>query len=150
MRASSRHCFWSVATSISPLTPWTRRSPGRSLAGIECGRWTHRPAGPTASRSTRCAVHNAVPRSNGASWRVRYPHPTYQRLPAVRGISCGRFPVRQRTAVVLRYVADMTESDIAEAMGITRGTVSSTLADARRRMAESVASETDELESNDV
>jgi len=59
-------------------------------------------------------------------------------------------PVRQRTAVVLRYVADMTESDIAEAMGITRGTVSSTLADARRRMAESVASETDELESNDV
>ena len=34
-------------------------------------------------------------------------------------------PERQRTAVVLRFVADMTEHQIAEAMGISRSTVSS-------------------------
>jgi len=44
-------------------------------------------------------------------------------------------PVRQRTAVVLRYVADLTEPDIAAAMDVTRGTVASTLADARRALA---------------
>ncbi|MCP5027311.1 MAG: SigE family RNA polymerase sigma factor, partial [Actinomycetia bacterium] len=31
---------------------------------------------------------------------------------------------RQRLAVVLRHVADLTEPDIAEAMGVSRGTVS--------------------------
>ena len=45
-------------------------------------------------------------------------------------------PVRQRTAIVLRYVADLTEAEIGEAMGVQRGTVSSPLADARRSLAE--------------
>ncbi len=45
-------------------------------------------------------------------------------------------PERQRQAVVLRYLADLDERDIAEAMGVTRGTVSSTLFDARRRLAQ--------------
>jgi RNA polymerase sigma factor (sigma-70 family) len=44
-------------------------------------------------------------------------------------------PERQRIAVVLRYVADLTEPDIAIAMGIARGTVASTLAAARARLA---------------
>ena len=48
-------------------------------------------------------------------------------------------PERQRTAVVLRYVADLPESDIATAMGVTRGTVASTLADARAALAEWLA-----------
>lgn len=42
---------------------------------------------------------------------------------------------RQRTAVVLRYVADLPEADIAVAMGVRRGTVASTLFDAHRRLA---------------
>ncbi len=42
-------------------------------------------------------------------------------------------PDRQRTALVLRYVADLAERDIASVMGVTRGTVASTLSDARRR-----------------
>jgi RNA polymerase sigma factor (sigma-70 family) len=45
-------------------------------------------------------------------------------------------PDRQRVAVVLRYVADLTEPDIAIAMGIARGTVASTLAAARERLGE--------------
>jgi RNA polymerase sigma factor (sigma-70 family) len=36
-------------------------------------------------------------------------------------------PTRQRTAVVLRHVSDLTEADIAAAMGISRGGVSATL-----------------------
>ena len=43
-------------------------------------------------------------------------------------------PLRQRQVVVLRYVADLTEADIASALGISRSTVSSTLADARRTL----------------
>jgi DNA-directed RNA polymerase specialized sigma24 family protein len=47
----------------------------------------------------------------------------------------GELPVRQRTAIVLRHVAAMTEVEIAAAMGVTRSTVSSTLASAYRSLA---------------
>jgi RNA polymerase sigma-70 factor (ECF subfamily) len=56
---------------------------------------------------------------------------------AVRGL-----PERQRTAVALRYVADMTEDDVAGVMGIARGTVASTLSDARRSLAKTLEIET--------
>lgn len=44
-------------------------------------------------------------------------------------------PERQRQMVVLRYVADLAEGDIAGVLGVSRGTVASTLSDARRRLA---------------
>ena len=44
-------------------------------------------------------------------------------------------PQRQRTAVVLRYVGDLREEDVAAVMGVTRGTVAATLARARRSLA---------------
>jgi RNA polymerase sigma factor (sigma-70 family) len=56
--------------------------------------------------------------------------PTGEVWDVVRGL-----PERQRMAVVLRYVADLAEDDIATAMGVTRGTVASTLAAARRSLA---------------
>jgi RNA polymerase sigma-70 factor (ECF subfamily) len=43
-------------------------------------------------------------------------------------------PPRQRTAIVLRYIADLPEEAIAQAMGASRGTVASTLAAARNRL----------------
>lgn len=43
-------------------------------------------------------------------------------------------PERQRQAVVLRYLADLTEADIAAAMGVRRGTVSRTLRDAMKNL----------------
>lgn len=46
--------------------------------------------------------------------------------------------VRQRTAVVLRYVADLPEKDVAEMMGIAPGTVSATLHRARELLTEHV------------
>jgi RNA polymerase sigma-70 factor (ECF subfamily) len=42
---------------------------------------------------------------------------------------------RQRLAVVLRYVADLPEGEIAVVMGVTRGTVASALFEARRVLA---------------
>jgi DNA-directed RNA polymerase specialized sigma24 family protein len=41
---------------------------------------------------------------------------------------------RQRQVVVLRYVADLPEATIAETLGVSRSTVSSTLADALDRL----------------
>jgi RNA polymerase sigma-70 factor (ECF subfamily) len=47
---------------------------------------------------------------------------------------------RARTAVVLRYAADLTEPEVAVAMGVSRGTVATTLHRARRALADSLAS----------
>lgn len=46
-----------------------------------------------------------------------------------------QLPPRQRAAVVLRYLADLKEKDIAAVMNISAGTVASTLAAARARLA---------------
>ncbi|WP_380173948.1 RNA polymerase sigma factor [Kineococcus sp. DHX-1] len=42
---------------------------------------------------------------------------------------------RARTAVALRYVADLTEAEVARAMDVTRGTVATTLSRARQQLA---------------
>lgn len=47
-----------------------------------------------------------------------------------------QLPPRQRTAVVLRYLSDLKERDIAQVMNISPGTVASTLAAARHRLAD--------------
>ena len=44
-------------------------------------------------------------------------------------------PVRQRAAVVLRHVAGLTETEIGAALGVTRSTISSSLAAAYRSLA---------------
>ena len=43
-------------------------------------------------------------------------------------------PARQREAIVLRYVVDLEQHEIADAMGVTAGTVASTLHAARARL----------------
>jgi RNA polymerase sigma-70 factor (sigma-E family) len=40
-------------------------------------------------------------------------------------VALRRLPARQREAVVLRYYADLSEADTAEAMGVSRGAVKS-------------------------
>ncbi len=46
-----------------------------------------------------------------------------------------QLPERQRVAVILRYLLDLPETEVATAMGISRGTVASALAAARKRLA---------------
>ena len=56
-----------------------------------------------------------------------------------------------RTAIVLRYVADLPEADIAEALHVSRGTVASNLSDARKALARYLGDqETDSTESTEV
>ncbi len=43
-------------------------------------------------------------------------------------------PPRQRTAVLLRHVGQLTEQEVADVMGVARGTVSSTLRTAYQRL----------------
>jgi DNA-directed RNA polymerase specialized sigma24 family protein len=50
-----------------------------------------------------------------------------------------QLPGRQRAAIVLRYVHDLPEAAISESMGISRGTVASTLAAARASLQQRVA-----------
>jgi RNA polymerase sigma-70 factor (ECF subfamily) len=45
-----------------------------------------------------------------------------------------RLPARQRAAVVLRYLGDLTVADIAEVMGCAEGTVKATLHHALRNL----------------
>jgi RNA polymerase sigma factor (sigma-70 family) len=51
---------------------------------------------------------------------------------------------RQRQVVMLRHVADMNENEIGTVLGISRGTVSSTLHDAHQRLGRLLGDE-DEL-----
>jgi RNA polymerase sigma factor (sigma-70 family) len=50
-------------------------------------------------------------------------------------------PPRMRTAIALRYVADLPEAAVADAMGIAVGTVSSTLHAARQRLSDTISQE---------
>jgi RNA polymerase sigma-70 factor (sigma-E family) len=53
----------------------------------------------------------------------------------------GRLPARQRAAVVLRYYEDLTESEIAETLGVSVGTVKSTVSRAMARLREEAEGE---------
>ena len=55
-------------------------------------------------------------------------------------------PRRQRTAVLLRYAGQFTEQEIADVMGVARGTVSSTLRAAHQRLAAAIADPDDTFE----
>src|SRR5262245_12839457 len=54
------------------------------------------------------------------------PEPAYEDSDAVRA-ALATLPERQRLALFLRYYADLDYAGIAEALSITRGTVSATL-----------------------
>ncbi len=52
-------------------------------------------------------------------------------------------PPRMRDAVALRYVADLPEAEIADALNVTRGTVAASLSAARKRLAAELGPRTD-------
>jgi RNA polymerase sigma-70 factor (ECF subfamily) len=92
--------------------------------------WTFTVARNVARRGARRArQERSLLRVEGANARTAVPAPAGEAWALVASL-----PERQRTAVVLRHVADLTEPEIARVMGITRGTVSTTLADAHRAL----------------
>jgi len=54
-------------------------------------------------------------------------------------------PKRQREAVVLRYLADLSEADVASALGVRPGTVKSQLHRARRSLADRLGADPEEV-----
>jgi RNA polymerase sigma-70 factor (sigma-E family) len=52
-----------------------------------------------------------------------------------------RLPARQRAAVVLRYYEDLTEAEVAETLGVSVGTVKSTVSRAMARLREEAVGE---------
>jgi RNA polymerase sigma factor (sigma-70 family) len=103
---------------------------GRVRAMASPGGWVMRVGVNTARRMARRAQ-----RERELLARHRFDEvvsqPALEAWDLVRGL-----PSRQREAVVLRYVADLPEVEIARIMGVRRGTVSATLLAARRRMSE--------------
>ena len=113
---------------VRALERWNRVQAMQSPAG-----WTYRVALNALRRSKRRSafearvlrrerVREAVPQTNPELWE------------AVRAL-----PPRQAQAVALRYVADLPEAEIASVMGVSRGTVASTLSDARAALAKEMA-----------
>jgi RNA polymerase sigma factor (sigma-70 family) len=84
----------------------------------------------------RSLENRFVARSRIRSSDAQLPNPELWR--AVRGL-----PLRQRTAVVLRYVGDLSEAEIATAMSTSRGNVARTLHDARERLRDQLAAQSD-------
>jgi RNA polymerase sigma-70 factor (sigma-E family) len=57
-----------------------------------------------------------------------------------------RLPARQRAAVMLRYYEDLTETEIAETLGVSVGTVKSTVSRAMAKLRDEAARELASLE----
>jgi RNA polymerase sigma-70 factor (ECF subfamily) len=104
------------------LANWDR------VAGMASpGGWVTTVAVNVARRAMRRAQHEArLAASHASEPYMTPPLPNPHLWAAVAALSD-----RQRTAVVLRYVADLTEPEIAKVMHIPRGTVAATLSRAR-------------------
>ena len=103
---------------------WDRVQAMRSPAG-----WVYRVAVNEARRQLRRATREAA-------LLAAAPPPRPAPPPGGEGwLLVETLPLRQRAAVVLRHVAGLTEREIGEALGVTRSTISSSLADAYRSLA---------------
>jgi len=109
------------------LENWERVSVMASPSG-----WTYTVGLNVARRALRRARIEAM-----VLRRVAVPPPVREDAPelweAVR-----QLPRQQRVAVVLHYVADLSQRDVASVMGVAEGTVAATLHTARKRLADSL------------
>jgi RNA polymerase sigma factor (sigma-70 family) len=106
------------------LARWARVSAMESPTG-----WTYTVALNIARRTARRARVEAILLRREAT-STPAPEPAAEIWDAVR-----RLPDRQRTAVVLHYLADLPQREVAAAMGLAEGTVAATLHQARQRLA---------------
>jgi RNA polymerase sigma factor (sigma-70 family) len=106
------------------LLRWDRVGAMESPTG-----WTYRVAlNFLRRRARRAALEHALLRRETSTTEM--PPPASELWLIV-----SQLPPRQRTAIVLRYIADLTQADIARVMGITRSTVVSLLTDGQARLA---------------
>ncbi len=89
--------------------------------------------------TTKVALNHARRKGRRAALeqRILRNAPAAAPVPAMAGeawSAVSQLPARQREVVVMRYVTDLAEADIAKALGISRSTVSTALTDARRAL----------------
>ena len=97
------------------------------------GGWVHRTALNVARRRLRRIDHERrLLRRFTTSQEPEAPPPAWsvEVWDALRAL-----PPREREAIVLRHVGDLPVAEVARAMGVTTGTVGSTLSSARQRLA---------------
>ncbi len=125
------------------LAAWNRVSNMESPAG-----WTYRVALNLARRrARRAAIEQRL---------LRRLAPEEAGIPSERATeiwdAVRALPPRARTAIALRYAAELSEAEVATAMNVAVGTASATLSAARRALAvsltERAASETEEERRN--
>lgn len=92
--------------------------------------WTYRVALNLVRRHSRRANRVFGP-SNFQTEESVFPSTFHEIWQMVNGLSR-----RQREVVVLRYIGDLTEGQVAAVLGVTRGTVSQTLRAAHERLGE--------------
>ncbi len=101
------------------------------------GAWTYRVAlNVLRRRARRAGIEDVLLRRRWIDDAEMSPLLDPELWAAVRAL-----PLRQRTAVALRYVDDLSYSEIASRMGIAVGTVAPTLAKAHQRLARSLGEE---------
>jgi RNA polymerase sigma-70 factor (ECF subfamily) len=126
---------------VRALQAWRRVGRMESPAG-----WTYQVAlNVVRRRARRAALERRLLAGRARPAAASVPAPAGEAWQLVADL-----PPRQRTTVVLRFVADLTEAEIAQVMGITRSTVSSTLADASRSLGRALADEPETTEGTDV
>jgi DNA-directed RNA polymerase specialized sigma24 family protein len=108
------------------LVRWERVSHMQSPSG-----WVYRVAFNVWRRTRRRAALEHRLWRRGPPMATAIPGPAGEAWDLV-----GTLPERQRIAVALRYVADMTEAQIAQVMGVRRSTVSVLLRRAHDRLSD--------------
>ena len=121
------------------LVAWNRVSNMESPAG-----WTYRVALNLARRrARRAAIEQRLLRRIAPDETGIPPERATEVWDAVRAL-----PPRARTAIALRYAAELSEAEVAAAMNVAVGTASATLSAARKALAvsltERAASETEQ------
>src|SRR5438132_7132742 len=119
---------------------WERDERGHRIESLEA--WVTKAAMNLArSRWRRLRVE----RRYAPRWRA-VPEPSGELVDLRRGIDA--LPRRQREATVLRYYLDLDVLEIAEALGVSEGTVKTSLHRARRALAAALGERTDAEEAS--
>jgi RNA polymerase sigma-70 factor (ECF subfamily) len=104
--------------------------------------WTYRVAlNVVRRRGRRLALERALLARRLSPCESAMPPPAGEAWEVVREL-----PRRERTAVVLRFIADLTEEQAAAVMGVSRTTVSRALAHALRTLGRRLAEDDTDLE----
>jgi len=123
--------FARVAASVTGDRERARDAVQEAFATAVSRRRSFRGDGPLEAwvwrivlNGARSDVRRRVPSVNGDEHMNGNGHPEHD---AEVRIALARLPERQRTAVFLRYYADLDYAAIGEALGIAEGTVAATL-----------------------